>query len=32
MNKVLIYVEGPSDKYAMSSLLGPLISIMDPGN
>ncbi len=26
MNKVLIYVEGPSDKYAMSSLLGPLIS------
>ena len=26
MNKVLIYVEGPSDKYAMSSLLDPLIS------
>jgi len=26
MKKVLIYVEGPSDKYAMSSLLAPLIN------
>lgn len=26
MKKVLIYVEGPSDKYAMTSLLDPLIN------